>query len=248
MPRRTYLPWPRAGFQNAEPVQARPGGAPGAKMLAGLLRRVPGLGGATQADENQVSHTRQVPDAGNLPGLARRPTYTMLGQRYHSALPAPRMGPAPHLARGSTHTGRRATPGTSAQFPAYMHKQEEYHPQGLEYMPATNPNDMWHPPRSIAIGVNGRDLVSTYEPHDWVMAVYTQTQWGSSGMWEQLSYPGNFRKLIQAQAPQRYNLATHVGMARPMSPNDYFLGYVTSPRVAGQIGASVGLPLGQGGA
>lgn len=152
---------------------------------------------------------------------------------------APVTGPDPRLAIGSGKTGNNALPGNDAQLPGYM--------SDTQYFPTMNDYSPWHQesnkiaiPKTIDHGENGRELVGTYEPHDFIPAQRFFMQNRSAHAWQQQSFPPDNRNLLTWQQAQKYNLRTIVEQARPLASNNYFLGYQADPAVVGSIGGQSG--------
>lgn len=157
------------------------------------------------------------------------PMFGRPGYSYARAVQTPQGGPVPKLSFGSGQTGGVDNRSTGAQAGGYL-AENDYKPQGLEYANAVNDNGEFVPPKSIGVGYNGRHLVGTYDPHDFVMAQYTQSQRRSSAMWQQIGYPPQWRQLLNWQVVRRYNLLNTIAASRPISQNDYFLGYQVNPQ------------------
>lgn len=168
-----------------------------------------------------------------MPGLTNRPTY-----RYLQTQDNPRAGPRPKLSAGSGQTGLPASPGMSAALGSYV-SYPDYQPNLFDYQPPTNPNRYMRVSNSGTFTPqDGGQLFGTYRAHDFTIANYTQSQWRSSAMWEQLGFPPNFRQQIMAQQVKKYNIYTSLALARPLAANDYFLGYRIPTQTAADIGGS----------
>lgn len=172
--------------------------------------------------------------AQSYPALLGRPVGS-----YVSVMSAPQYGPTPHLARGVGISGAIANSNANggASLPAYVDSQHGYQPAPMDYSPPTNEGWMRRIPKTSNLGVNGRDMVSTYEPHDFTVAEYEPRQWRSSALWEVLSYPSTWRNLLGPQLVQKYQLQQYVTQARPLAQNDYFLGYQINPALSQQLGS-----------
>jgi hypothetical protein len=88
------------------------------------------------------------------------------------------------------------------------------------------------------VGVNGRDLVGTYQPHDFTPGQRDFNQWRQAANWQVQEYPPDNRQLLAWQQIQRYRVQSFTQQARPLSQNDYFLGYQVNPAIQAQIGQS----------
>lgn len=162
--------------------------------------------------------------------LFRRPIWTYVGVN-----DAPRRGPQPRLAQGTGQTGANALPGNAPQLPGYL-ADNEYFPSTYTYQPANRQGFQIPVPRTIGTGTNGRDLVGTYQPHDFTPAVRFFHQARQAPNWQVVSYPPNVRNLLQWQQVQRYRVNSLTMAARPLDSSQYFLGYQTNPQTAALIG------------
>jgi len=146
---------------------------------------------------------------------------------------------------GTGHTARRAThPGTQATLPAYMPEQTGYQPQGLDYQPPLRTDFLKRIPATLhgpGMWVDGRNLIGSYQPHDFTAGVGDQRfnhQFRSAPNWQVMSFPPDYRILLQRQQVMRYQINSQTRLARPLRQTDYFLGYVTQPSIAAQIGGN----------
>lgn len=160
----------------------------------------------------------------------RRPIWTYVGFN-----DSPRRGPQPRLAKGTGGTGGNSLPGNAPMLPGYL-TDNAYFPVTFNYQPG-NDQDVKIPiPRTINQGTNGRDIVGTYQPHDFVGADRFFHQGRSSTNWQTMAFPPNIRNLLQWQQVQRYRINSVTHAARPLDSSQYFLGYQTNPQVSSQIG------------
>lgn len=177
--------------------------------------------------------------AGSFPALLGYP-----GWRYVSVQTSPRLGPTPRLAQGSGQTGGPDNRSDGTQYGGYL-SDSAYFPAPLDYSPETSGNFRAVIPPSVGLGVNGRELMGTYQPHDFTPARYEQHQRRSAENWQVMSYPANWRNLLGAQQAAKYNLYNQVALARPLAQNDYFLGYQMTLSDAASLGVTgMGRPLG----
>ena len=176
---------------------------------------------------------------GTLPALLGRSKWT-----YQSVVSAPRMGPPARLAYGSGQTGASDDRRTGIQ-PSYV-SDYEYHPAPFDYEPGNSPQWLQRIPMAGPFpAFNGRDIVGTYQPHDFAVAQYMYTHSRRADNWQVMSFPPDWRNLIGAQQVSKYQPANLVASARPLQQNDYFLGYQMSMLDGVQFGASgMGRPLG----
>jgi hypothetical protein len=164
--------------------------------------------------------------------LFGRPTWSYVG-----IMAGPVRGPQPKLAQGSGRTGDPSLPGNAVQLPGYL-SDNAYFPTLFPYDPVNQPAFQRRLPRTINTGDNGRSLVGTYEPHDVTIGQRFLPQIRQAPNWQVMEYPPNFRNLLAWQQVQRYRVNSFTLSARPLSPNDYFLGYQVNPDVAQNIGQS----------
>jgi hypothetical protein len=147
------------------------------------------------------------------------------------------LGPMPQVKRnlGTGHSALGATPpGQAPLLPGYV-TQNEYQPSLDEYQPNFSDTFEGQLPRSIGVGNNGRELVGTYQPHDWVQADRFNNMLRSAPNWQVMAFPPGYRQLLQWQQVMRYQVQSQTIAARPIRQTDYFLGYVTDPTVAATI-------------
>lgn len=169
--------------------------------------------------------------------LAANPLFGRPIWSYVNVQRGPVIGPQPRLALGSGRTGDPALPGNASSLPGYL-SDNEYLPSMFDYQPSPRDSFMMRLPRSINVGSDGRELVSTVKPHDFVGADRFNHQMRRTADWQQLAFPPTYRNLLAYQQARRYVLQSYTLMARPLSQSNYFLGYTIDPQVAGQIGGS----------
>lgn len=162
--------------------------------------------------------------------IFRRPIWTYVGVNQ-----APRSGPQPRLAQGTGPTGGASLPGNAPQLPGYL-TDNEYLPTLYSYQPGNRQDNHIPIPQSIGTGTNGRDLVGTYQPHDFTPAFRFFHQGRQAQNWQTMVYPPNVRNLLQWQQAQRYRIRSLTMSARPLDSSQYFLGYQINPQVGSQIG------------
>lgn len=119
--------------------------------------------------------------------------------------------------------------------PGYL-TDNAYFPTVFSYQPGNDQDYKIPIPRTINVGTNGRDLVGTYQPHDFVGADRFFHQGRSASNWQTMAFPPNFRNLLQWQQVQRYRVRSVTRSARVLDSSQYFLGYQTNPQVVGMIG------------
>lgn len=143
---------------------------------------------------------------------------------------------------GTGRTARKpSSHGTQATLPAYVPAQTDYQPQGLDYQPNLRVNWLNRIPATISgpYGVvDGVAIVGTYRAHDFTAGIGDQRfnhQMRSAPNWQVMSFPPDYRILLQRQQVMRYQIQSQTRLARPLRQSDYFLGYVTQPGVAAQI-------------
>lgn len=158
------------------------------------------------------------------------------GWSYVNIIRGPVIGPQPRLAKGTGKTARRNTKsGIDAQIPGYL-ASSDYVPTPLEYSP-TNQQDFTRKiPRSIATGDNGRQVVGTYNPHDFTPGQRFFHHNRSAANWQVIEFPPSFRNTLQWQQVQRYRVNSLTVSARPLAANEYFLGYQVQSGIQSQIG------------
>lgn len=175
------------------------------------------------------------------------PLFGRPGFTYAMSKPAVRLGPIPKLSPGTGRTG--SNQNRSRGFVPAAFAQAQHMPiQQFDYAP---PNDVVFDvgtqvgmskviPRSIDVGIDGVALVGTYRVHDFTPGDRFFKQGRSAANWQDMSFGPEYRYLLSYQQVARYNLYTNTALARPLSPNNYFLGYQTQPAVAQQLGGVVG--------
>lgn len=169
-----------------------------------------------------------------------------LSSVYQATVATPQAGP---ILRGSVGSGNTSS-GESNRSTGFIPggslvTQTDYQPQGLENHPLGSdtfalPN---MPPKALNLGTNGRELVGTYNPHDVTPLQRFISMWRSAYNWQVTGYGPNWRNLLIAQQVQKYNLYSTLAQSRPVSQQDYFIGYTTNPdtvQAAGGYGGSLG--------
>ena len=164
--------------------------------------------------------------------LARSAIWT-----YTQVQPGPVRGPQPRLARGSGKTGTSALPGNAPNLPGYL-SENTYQPVGFTYDPVNQPDWLKRIPKTIMTGENGRALVGTYQPHDFVVGVRNLNHMRQAANWQVQEYLPEPRDLIARQQVMKYRNQSYTSSARPLSANDYFLGYQINPDISARIGQS----------
>jgi hypothetical protein len=78
-------------------------------------------------------------------------------------------------------------------------------------------------------GVNGREMIATYDPYDKVVARYTQPGHKAVPSWQEQAYPLDNRELIRWQSPQGGHTNTPASPTRsPVFQVDYTTETLTS--------------------
>lgn len=162
--------------------------------------------------------------------LFRRPTWTYVG-----VSEAPRRGPQPRLAKGTGATGDASLPGNAPQLPGYL-SDNEYFPALFAYQPYNRQGFQLPIPRTIGTGEDGRELVGTYQPHDFTPGQRFFHQARQAANWQVMVYPPNLRNLLAWQQVQKYRINSLTMSARPLDSSQYFLGYQLNPQIGAQIG------------
>lgn len=170
----------------------------------------------------------QAPAATPSANSTTNPLFGRPGIDYTGRVSTSQAGPIPRMSVGSGRTGV-ASDRSTGFVPTGNAGQQDYQPQGLEYSPLavdafSRPN---MPPRTVNLGNNGRELVGTYEPHDFTPVQRFFHNWRAASNWQSIAYGPNWRNLLIWQQVQKYNLFNAVAQSRPLSQTDYFLGYVT---------------------
>jgi hypothetical protein len=178
--------------------------------------------------------TQAASDPIGLNPLFGRPNWT-----YVTTVPTPVTGPSPRLAVGTGRTGDPALPGNSAQLPGYLSDQQ-YFPSVGEYAPVYQERFTLPIPKQVGNGENGRQMVSTYEPHAFTPGTRMFNQYRSATNWQEQAFPPSGRELLSYQMVQKYQVQNSIARARPLAQNNYFLGYQLDPSIAGEIGNGSG--------
>jgi hypothetical protein len=63
-------------------------------------------------------------------------------------------------------------------------------------------------------------------------------------MWEVLEFPAGWRGLLVPQMAARYNLYNSVALSRPLTGNDYFIGYAMPTGSSAYPSSGMARPLG----
>lgn len=159
-----------------------------------------------------------------------RPIWT-----YVQTMAGPVRGPQPRLARGTGHTGGTSLPGNASVLPGYLSDQQ-YHPVTFTYDSVNRPTFTRRIPRSIRIAQDGRDIVGTYNPHEFTPGQRFFHQDRQAANWQVMEFPPDFRNLLAWQQVQRYRVQSFTLSPRPLDSANYFLGYQVNPQIAQQIG------------
>jgi hypothetical protein len=164
------------------------------------------------------------------PSMFGRPVWS-----YVNVIRGPVAGPQPRLAQGTGRTGAHAATGSGAQLPGYV-SDNSYQPSPFTYHPTSRENFEQLIARTIATGVNGREIVGTYNPYDIMIGQRFNHQMRRAENWQIMAYPPTYRNTLQWQQVQKYRVNSVTLSARPLAANGYFLGYQVQPEIQGQIG------------
>lgn len=155
---------------------------------------------------------------------------------YIKVAPGAVRGPQPRLAQGTGHTGDPSLPGNAARLPGYLSDQQ-YEPVEFTYAPPNDPRFQARLPRTINVGDDGLHALNpTYRAHENVQADRWQAINRKAEMWEVMEFPPGPRNLLAWQQVQKYRLMTLTLQARPLTQDNYFLGYQVQPQVQANIG------------
>lgn len=196
--------------------------------------------------------TRGVPVGSLPPGqnaaspLASNPLFGRPMWTYVNVVRGPARGPQPRLAVGSGPTGGAGKPGTQSQLPGYL-TDNEYFPSEFDNQPAARESFLLRVPKTIGVGQDGRDMVSTYTPHDFTPAQHFFSQMRRAANWQVMAFPADYRNLLAYQQVMRYTVQARTRSAKPLTQDNYFLGYTINPQVQAAIGANALGYLGSGG-
>lgn len=168
---------------------------------------------------------------------ASNPLFGRPGWTYVSVIAGPVRGPQPRLARGSGETGNPSAPGKAGALPSYM-SDNEYLPSLDAYSPPDRQNFLYRPPRTINTGDDGRQLVGTYQPHDFTPGQRFNHQMRSAANWQRMEYPPDFRNLLAWKQVEKYRVQAITQAPRVLDSSNYFLGYQVNPQIASTIGSS----------
>lgn len=193
--------------------------------------------------QNPMNTSRQAPinavpvsaAAQNPIGLS--PLFGRPGWNYVNVTQTPVKGPQPKLSVGSGRTGDSSLPGNAAALPGYL-SDNSYFPSEFEYESVHNPSGRLNIPRSIGVGSDGISMLGTYRAHENVQADRFFTQNRSAPSWQQMAFPPDNRNILAYQQVRKYQLNSLTQQARPLSQNDYFVGYQVNPSIQGAIGQS----------
>lgn len=180
----------------------------------------------------QLRPSREAQTAGaqsNNP-MFGRPLWT-----YVQTMAGPVRGPQPRLAQGSGHTGDTSLPGNAPQLPGYL-ADTEYFPSTFAYDPVYQPGFTAHIPRTIGMGTDGREIVGTYQAHDFTPGQRFNHHNRQAANWQVMEYPPDFRNLLSWQQVQKYRVQSFTLSPRPLDSSNYFLGYQINPQIAAAIG------------
>lgn len=143
-------------------------------------------------------------------------------------------GPVSKLGYGTGRTGSR---GASVMIPGYA-QVYEYFPTFFGYYPRYRRNFQLLPPKITPAANDGVELVGTYRPHDFTPGQRFFSHMRRAPYWQIQEYPPNFRNLLEALKVERFRTESRTIMARPLSTQNYFMGYMTNPTTAARLGTS----------
>ncbi len=197
---------------------------------------------ANPAVANYSYLTASSPPPLPLPSGATNPIWTnpMFGRpvwTYTNLVRGPVRGPQPRLAQGTGRTSSPALPGNASQLPGYL-SDNAYFPTLNTYQPRLNPSYYMKLARSIQVGEDGREMVGTYQPHDFTPADRFHGEMRSAPNWQVMTFPPSIRNLLAYQQAVKYQLQSYTLSARPLASQNYFLGYQIDPQVQSDIGNS----------
>lgn len=171
------------------------------------------------------------PNAANP--LAANPLFGRPVWTYVDVTRGPVRGPQPRLAIGTG--GQIGKPGSAAQLPGYL-TDNEYKPDSFDYQPAARESFLLRVPKTVNIGSDGRETVSSYQPHDFTPANRFLSQMRQAANWQVQAFPPDYRNLLAYQMVMKYQVIARTRSARPLSQADYILGYTVNPQVQAKIG------------
>lgn len=163
-------------------------------------------------------------------GLFGRPA------NYTDIVRGPTQGPSARTAPGTGRTGA-PTGGTGAQLPGYV-SDNQYEPTLFQYQPRARQDFLYRPPQTFPAASDGKELLGTYRAHDFVIGQRFNHQMRAAANWQVIAFPDRFRDLNQWQQVQKYRVLSATLSARPLTQENYFLGYQVDPKIAAQIGQS----------
>ena len=146
-------------------------------------------------------------------------------------------GPVSKLGYGTGRTGRTAPPGNQVNIPGYA-SVYEYFPNFFGYYPRYRRNFQLEIPKHGQAANDGIEVVGTYRAHDFTIGQLFFSHMRRAPYWQVQEYPPNFRSLLEALKVERFRTESRTIMARPLTTQNYFLGYVTNPTTAKRLGVS----------
>lgn len=253
-----------ANFKHAGLASIRGGGTRsmdlgGQPRITNYGSWIQGVNAQAQSSAASVGPGKKVPSAapqnmGSLVYAQARgitPQIPTVGRvHYPRTLPRTRLGPVPKLATGSGQTSANGGTGLGYSPAGYGGAYRGVQKTGMESMPYLQesvdsiPNNGGIPPiKGVAADDGNASLRPTYQmhpAHDNAFIARFEKMGRMPGAWEETAFGPLPRALQAVQIPRIYPFAQAVGpvLARPMSPNVYFLGTQTTPDVFARIGAS----------
>jgi len=160
-------------------------------------------------------------------------------------VPRYRMGTVPKLATGTGQTAPKQYNALGYVPGGYASTQYVAAGAGMGQMPSRQESfdgtfGLGYPRAGVGAESGRTSMSPTYLPHDWVIADRFSRHGRQPGAWQETAYGPEYRNLRATQVPAVYNMGASLALhlARPLSPNAFFLPYQTPPTVAAQIGAA----------
>jgi len=171
----------------------------------------------------------------------RNPMFGRPGWTYTNVSQVSGTGPFPRLSQGTGLTGKGANRQKDGFLAGGYISTNNYQPDGFDYQPRVNENWLQRINKHGYAATNGRELVGTYEPHDFTPAEYGLRMSRAAPNWQEMTYPPGWRNTTGWQQVARYNLYQQMAQARPIDQQAYFLPYILQPNVASTLPSSGGM-------
>jgi hypothetical protein len=146
-------------------------------------------------------------------------------------------GPVSKLGYGTGRTGQRGIPGTAAMIPGYA-QVYSYFPSFFGNYPRYRRNFQLDIPKHHEAASDGLEVVGTYRAHEFLVGQRFFSHMRRAAYWQIQEYPPNFRNLLEALKVERFRTESRTVMARPLTTQNYFMGYMTNPSTAARLGTS----------